>query len=164
MTNIVLNADDIEKKIKRLSYQIIEKNFNKKNIIIIGIQSNGKYLSERIKGYVMEYSDIKVSLYDMELDKKNFLFKKCNPELIYEHINNNIIVFIDDVMNSAGTLMYAINKILSYHPKDIQIGVLIERTHKSFPLSANFKGLELSTSEFEHVEVRLNESPKVIIT
>ena len=164
MTNIVLNADDIEKKIKRLSYQIIEKNINIKDIIIIGIQPNGKYLSERIKGYVMEYSDIKVSLYDMELDKKNFLFKKCTPELIYDHINNNIIVFIDDVMNSAGTLMYAINKILSYHPKDIQIGVLIERTHKSFPLSANFKGLELSTSEFEHVEVILNESPKVIIT
>jgi len=164
MTNIVLNADDIEKKIKRLSYQIIEKNFNKKDIIIIGIQPNGKYLSERIKGYIMEYSDIKVSLYDMELDKKIFLFKKCTPELIYDHINNNIIVFIDDVMNSAGTLMYAINKILSYHPKDIQIGVLIERTHKSFPLSANFKGLELSTSEFEHVEVRLNKSPKVIIT
>ena len=164
MTNIVLNADDIEKKIKRLSYQIIEKNINKKNIVIIGIRPNGKYLSERIKGYIMEYSDIQVSLYDMELDKKSFLFKKCSPELIYEHINNNIIVFIDDVMNSAGTLMYAINKILSYHPKDIQIGVLIERTHKSFPLSANFKGLELSTSEFEHVEVRLNESPKVIIT
>ena len=164
MTNIVLNADDIEKKIKRLSYQIIEKNINIKDIIIIGIQPNGKYLSERIKGYIMEYSDMKVSLYDMELDKKLFLFKKCTPELIYEHINNNIIVFIDDVMNSAGTLMYAINKILSYHPKDIQIGVLIERTHKSFPLSANFKGLELSTSEFEHVEVRLNKSPKVIIT
>ena len=164
MTNIVLNADDIEKKIKRLSYQIIEKNINKKNIIIIGIRPNGKYLSERIKGYIMEYSDIQVSLYDMELDKKSFLFKKCSPELIYEHINNNIIVFIDDVMNSAGTLMYAINKILSYHPTDIQIGVLIERTHKSFPLSANFKGLELSTSEFEHVEVRLNESPNVIIT
>jgi len=164
MTNIVLNADDIEKKIKRLSYQIIEKNINKKDIIIIGIQPNGKYLSERIKGYIMEYSDIQVSLYDMELDKKIFLFKKCTPELLYDHINNNIIVFIDDVMNSAGTLMYAINKILSYHPKDIQIGVLIERTHKSFPLSANFKGLELSTSEFEHVEVRLNESPKVIIT
>ena len=164
MTNIVLNADDIEKKIKRLSYQIIEKNINKKNIIIIGIRPNGKYLSERIKGYIMEYSDIQVSLYDMELDNKSFLFKKCSPEFIYEHINDNIIVFIDDVMNSAGTLMYAINKILSYHPKDIQIGVLIERTHKSFPLSANFKGLELSTSEFEHVEVRLNESPKVIIT
>ena len=164
MTNIVLNADDIEKKIKRLSYQIIEKNINKKNIVIIGIRPNGKYLSERIKGYIMEYSDIQVSLYDMELDKKSFLFKKSSPELIYEHINDNIIVFIDDVMNSAGTLMYAINKILSYHPTDIQIGVLIERTHKSFPLSANFKGLELSTSEFEHVEVRLNESPKVIIT
>ena len=43
MTNIVLNADDIEKKIKRLSYQIIEKNINKKDIIIIGIQPNGKY-------------------------------------------------------------------------------------------------------------------------
>ena len=92
MKNIVLNADDIEKKIRRLSYQIIEKNINKKNIIIIGIQPNGKYLSERIKDYILKYSDIKVLLYDMKLDKKKFLFKKCTPELIYEDINDNIIV------------------------------------------------------------------------
>ena len=80
-------------------------------------------------------------------------------------INKGLLVFIGieklDELSHADKM---INKILSYHPKDIQIGVLIERTHKSFPLSANFKGLELSTSEFEHVEVRLNESPKVIIT
>ena len=96
MKNIVLNADDIEKKIIRLSYQIIEKNINKKNIIIIGIQPNGKYLSEKIKDYILECSDIKVLLYDMKLDKKNLLFKKCTPELIYEDINDNINIILND--------------------------------------------------------------------
>ena len=164
MSNIVLNSDDIDKKIKRLSYQIIEKNLNEKEVILVGLKPNGNYLSKKIQSFINEFSNIKISLYNIEMDKKKLLFKNCIPELRYENINKKVIVFIDDVMNSGGTLMYAINEILSYYPKDIQICVLIERTFKSFPLSANFKGLELSTSEYEHVEVILNKSSKVIIT
>jgi pyrimidine operon attenuation protein / uracil phosphoribosyltransferase len=164
MSNIVLNSDDIDKKIKRLSYQIIEKNLNEKELILIGIKPNGNYLSKKIKTFINEFSNIKVSLYEMEMDKKKLLYKSCFPELKHENINKKVIIFIDDVMNSASTIMYALNKILHFFPKDIQIGVLIERTYKSFPLSANFKGLELSTSEYEHVEVILNKFSKVIIT
>ena len=164
MSNIVLNSDDIDNKIKRLSYQIIEKNINEKELILIGIKSNGNYLSKRIKTFINEFSDIKVSLYEIEMDKKKLLYKSCFPELKHENINKKVVIFIDDVMNSASTIMYALNKTLHFFPKSVQIGVLIERTHKSFPLSANFKGLELSTSKYENVEVILNNSSKVIIT
>jgi len=164
MSNMVLNSDDIDKKIKRLSYQILEKNLNEKEVILVGLKPNGSYLSKKIKSFINEFSNIKISLYNIEMDKKKLLFKNCIPELKHENINKKVIVFIDDVMNSGGTLMYAINEILSYYPKDIQICVLIERTFKNFPLSANFKGLELSTSEYEHVEVILNKSSKVMIT
>ena len=67
-------------------------------------------------------------------------------------------------MNSGTTLIYALKKILSYKPKEIQIGVLIERNHKNFPIVSNYKGLELSTSKEEHVEVILGDTPKVIIS
>ena len=164
MSNIVLNSDDIDKKIKRLSYRIIEKNITEKELIIVGIKPNGNYLSKKIISFINEFSNIEISLYDMEIDKKKLLFKNCFPELKHKKINKKVVIFIDDVMNSAGTIMYGINKMLSYYPRDIQIGVLIERTYKNFPLSANFKGLELSTSEYEHVEVILNKSSKVIIT
>jgi len=78
-------------------------------------------------------------------------------------INNKVIVIIDDVMNSGGTLMYSINEMLKFKPKKIQIAVLIERYYKNFPLNPDYKGLELSTSEIEHVEVKLDGSPKVLI-
>ena len=66
-------------------------------------------------------------------------------------------------MNSGSTLMYSINKLLEFSPKEIQIAVLIERNYKSFPLTPNFKGLEMSTSKSEHVQVSLDKSPKVLI-
>ena len=78
-------------------------------------------------------------------------------------LNNKVVVIIDDVMNSGGTLMYSINELLKFNPKKIQIAVLVERYYKNFPLNPDYKGLELSTSETEHVEVKLDDSPKVLI-
>ena len=60
-------------------------------------------------------------------------------------------------------MIYALKKILDYSPKKIQVGVLIERNYKNFPIIPDFKGLELSTSPDEHVEVKLGNSPKVLI-
>ena len=73
------------------------------------------------------------------------------------------VVFIDDVMNTGSTLIYAINQILPFKPKEVQIGVLIERNFNNFPVLPNYKGLQLSTSKNEHVKVEIGKSPKVII-
>ena len=66
-------------------------------------------------------------------------------------------------MNTGSTMIYALNKILNFSPYQIQVGVLIERNYKNFPIIPDFKGLELSTSPKEHVEVKLGNSPKVLI-
>ena len=47
--------------------------------------------------------------------------------------------------------------------KNIQVGVLVERNYKNFPIIPDYKGLELSTSPEEHVKVELGNSPKVLI-
>ena len=47
MKNIVLDSDDISNKIRRLSYEIIERNIQEKELFIFGILPNGKYLSEK---------------------------------------------------------------------------------------------------------------------
>ena len=59
--------------------------------------------------------------------------------------------------------MYAINTILNFSPEKIQVGVLVERNYKNFPIIPDYKGLELSTSPKEHVKVELGNSPKVLI-
>ena len=71
MKNIVLDSDDISNKIRRLSYEIIERNIKEKELFIFGILPNGKYLSEKIKSNFKENSDIKLNIFYVEVDKKN---------------------------------------------------------------------------------------------
>ena len=163
MKNIVLDSHDIINKIRRISFEIIEKNIDEKEIYLIGVLPNGKYLSKIINSNIKENSGIKVNLHFIDIDKKNLSIKEISFESATDKIKNKVIVLVDDVMNSASTLMYSINEILKYQPKEIQVAVLIERYYKSFPITPNFRGLELSTSKSEHVQVDLGNSPKVLI-
>ena len=164
MKKIILNSEDIINKIKRISFEIIEKNINENEIYLVGLMPNGKYLSENISKYISENSNINVNLIFIKMDNKNVTLKEITSEIDLKDLNKKIIVFVDDVMNSGTTLIYALKKFLSYNPKEIQIGVLIERNYKNFPIVSNYKGLELSTSKEEHVEVILGDTPKVIIS
>tara|TARA_B100000287_G_scaffold193676_1_gene182867 strand:+ start:10601 stop:11095 length:495 start_codon:yes stop_codon:yes gene_type:complete len=163
MKNIVLDSNDITNKIKRISFEIIEKNINENEIFLIGILPNGKYLSNKINSFINQNSILKTNILFIEIDKANNQIKKIYPNDNIDKIKNKIIVLVDDVMNSASTFMYSINEILKYQPKEIQIAVLIERYYKNFPIVPNFRGLELSTSKSEHVKVELKDSPKVLI-
>jgi len=163
MKNIVLDSNDIFNKIRRISFEIIEKNIDEKEIYLIGILPNGKYLSQKINSFIIENSSINVNLHFIDIDKKNLTIKEISFEYDADEIKNKVIVLVDDVMNSASTFMYSINEILKYQPKEIQVAVLIERYYKSFPITPNFRGLELSTSKSEHVQVDLGNSPKVLI-
>ena len=164
MKKIILNSEDIINKIKRISFEIIEKNLNESEIYLVGLMPNGKYLSEKISKYISENSNINVNLIFIKMENKNVTLKEITSEIDLKDLNKKIIVFVDDVMNSGTTLIYALKKFLSYNPKEIQIGVLIERNYKNFPIVSNYKGLELSTSKEEHVEVILGDTPKVIIS
>ncbi len=163
MKNIILDSIDINNKIRRISFEILEKNFDENEIFLVGVLPNGKYLSNKISEFLSQFSKIKLNLHFIEIEKKSRSIDKIIPSLNSEMINNKVIVIIDDVMNSGGTLMYSINEMLKFKPKKIQIAVLIERYYKNFPLNPDYKGLELSTSETEHVEVKLDGSPKVLI-
>jgi len=164
MKKIILNSEDIINKIKRISFEIIEKNINENEIYLVGLMPNGKYLSENISKYISENSNINVKVIFIKMDKKNYTLKEITSEIDLKDLHKKIVVFVDDVMNSGTTLIYALKKFLSHNPKEIQIGVLIERNYKNFPIVSNYKGLELSTSKEEHVEVILGDTPKVIIS
>ena len=163
MKKIVLDSIDINNKIKRISFEILEKNFDENEIFLLGVLPNGKYLSTKISEFLNQFSKIKLNSHFIEIEKLSKSIIKISPSLNSEMVNNKVIVIIDDVMNSGGTLMCSINEMLKFKPKKIQIAVLIERYYKNFPLNPDYKGLELSTSETEHVEVKLDGSPKVLI-
>ena len=163
MKNIVLNSTDISNKIRRIAFEIIENNIDEKEIFLIGLLPNGKYISEEINKVIKSNSDLNIQNIFFELNKKKLSLNKNHKNFNFNNLKKKVVIFIDDVMNTGSTLIYAIHEILPYKPKQVQIGVLIERNYNNFPLLPNYKGLQLSTSKYEHVKVDIGKSPKVKI-
>ena len=64
-----------------------------------------------------------------------------------------IVILIDDVLNTGETLMCAAYIILKAGVKKLRTAVLVDRRHRKFPIKADFAGLTLSTTLEDHIEV-----------
>lgn len=156
--NIILNHDEITHKIRRIAYQIYESNVNEKEVILAGIDSNGYILAKKLKTILSKIAPISPILCRVEIDKKNPR-NAIKTSLKIEEYTNKSVVLIDDVLNSGTTLIYGVKHFLDVPLKRFKTAVLVNRNHKKYPVKADFKGISLSTSLHEHVEVILNNKP-----
>lgn len=154
---IILNHLEIDHKIKRIAYQIYETFADETEIIIAGIANNGFVFAQKISEVLERISDIKVSLCEVHIDKQN-PFNTITTSLTKEKYSNNNIVLVDDVLNSGSTLIYGVKHFLEVPVKKFKTAVLVDRNHKRYPVKVDFKGISLSTSLMEHVDVFFEEN------
>ncbi|POY35693.1 phosphoribosyltransferase [Flavobacterium alvei] len=155
--NIILTNQEIEHKIRRIAYQIFETFVDEEEIVIAGITSNGFSFANKIAEVLLTISPLKVSLCEVHINKHQ-------PETIVktsltkEEYSNKGLVLVDDVLNSGTTLIYAVRHFLDVPLKKFKTAVLVDRNHKKYPVKADFKGISLSTSSLDNVEVVFNEN------
>lgn len=157
---IILNEISIERKIRRLSYEIYERNFNSKNIFLFGVKNNGIILSKLLKKELANICNIGVNIVEVEVDKKKSIVDKISFNKILMENNKLPIIVIDDVCNSGKTLMKVISNIVLKFNNPVSTLVLVDRKNHSYPIKANYVGLEISTTLRQFIEVEL-ESDKV---
>ena len=155
--NKILDYHLVKKKIIRISLQIIEANSIDDEIIIAGIENNGYLIAKKICNEIKKISDKKIQLCSIKIDKKNPR-KEITVSLVEEQYENKSVVIVDDVLNSGSTLMYAVKYFLDTKLKKLKTAVLVDRNHKKYPIKADYKGLSLSTSIQNHVEVSINDN------
>jgi pyrimidine operon attenuation protein / uracil phosphoribosyltransferase len=156
---LILNQRQIDQKIDRIAYQLLEDNFDEKEIIIAGILPKGNYLAEKLKGILDKIAPFKSTLITIELDKQSTSLKaKTDTDIHICH--NKVVILVDDVLNSGKTLAYGFGVFLDVPLKKLRTVVLIDRNHKSFPVTTDFAGIALSTVLKEHVDVILGEKNK----
>jgi len=159
---LILNHEEIERKITRMAFQIYESNVNESEIIIAGIAKNGYILAEKLANKLNEISDLKLSLCEVKMDKKNPL-KGVSTSLTIEDYQNKSLILVDDVLNSGSTLIYGVKHFLEVPLKKFQTAVLVDRSHKKFPVKADVKGLSLSTSLNETIKVSFGKTNKAVL-
>jgi pyrimidine operon attenuation protein/uracil phosphoribosyltransferase len=156
--SIILTNQQINNKIKSIAFQIFENNIEEKKIVIAGIKNKGFILAQKIKKVLEEISSIEVQLCEVMINKKKPQ-EKIETSINSNEYKNMSLVLVDDVLNSGTTLIYAVKQFLDVPLKQFQTAVLVNRNHKKYPIKADFKGISLSTSLQEHINVEFkNES------
>lgn len=153
--NVILNHDEINHKIRRIAFQIYESNVYEKEVILAGIDSNGYIFAKKLKTALQKISDINPILCKVSIDKKN-PHLPIKTSISVEAYENKSLVLVDDVLNSGTTLIYGVKHFLNVPLKQFKTAVLVNRNHKKYPVKADFKGISLSTSLHEHVNVVLD--------
>jgi len=154
MKNYILTAQVAEKKLRRMAYEILENNAGEQQLILAGIRESGSVIARAIEHQLREIAGdvLKTRLISISLDKKNPGTVTLSESLSFD---DQVIIVIDDVANSGRTLLYAMKPFLEYHPRKIESLVLVERSHKAFPVQPDYTGLSLSTTLQEHIYVEV---------
>ncbi len=161
--NKIMDAIGIQKTIKRIAFQIYENHFEEQKLILAGIAKNGIVLGQRIQDELEKISNIEVIFMEAKINKKNPR-KQIEMSKALEICENQCVVVVDDVLNTGSTLIYAVSYFLSIELKKLQTAVLVNRNHKNFPIKGDFKGISLSTSIKENIDVTFGEKEGVYLS
>lgn len=165
VTKLLLDAPSLQRALTRMAHEILEKNKGVGGLALIGIQTRGVVLAQRLKKAVQEISDHEVStgILDINLYRDDLTKVSEQPVIRKTVINFDIddqtVVLVDDVLYTGRTIRSALDALIDFgRPKKIELAVLIDRGHRELPIRADFVGKNVPTTENEIVHVRLTET------
>ena len=152
--NMILSRQEIQHKISRIAYEIYENNYLEKKIYVAGIPSGYK-LAELLAEKLGQISPFKISLLKIEVNPKKKGDDSITVDIDPKELKGKVLVLVDDVLHTGKTLLQSLRPFLDVKVKKIETVALVNRSHKLFPISADYTGYELATTLNDHIEVIL---------
>ncbi len=154
----ILDKEQIHRKIQRLTVEILERNFGEKDIILVGINRNGLEMATLLAKEFESRASVNVQLTQLRINPAKPLEGALFVDLPLESVNNKVVILIDDVANTGRTIFYALRPLLDVLPKKVEVAVLVDRKHKSFPIQPDYVGLSLATTLKENIDVQIRDT------
>ena len=155
--SIVLNQEQIRQKTERIAFEILENTFEDKNLFIAGICGNGYVFAERLLAELKKHSSQNITLFEVKINKKSPLTDSINYAVSADDLKGSTVILVDDVINSGITLIHSVSALLTHDLKALKVATLVNRTHRRFPVKADFVGLNVSTTLQDNIMVEFGE-------
>lgn len=154
----ILDNLQINRKIKRMAYEVLESNFDAPLIFLLGINNNGYNFAGLLKKEIECISDKKIILSRIKLKPQNPVSNPIELECNKAELTENTVIVIDDVSNTGRTLFYAMQVLMDVLPFKVETAVLVDRMHKLFPVNINYVGISFATTLEENIIAKLAPS------
>ena len=164
MQKILIDENQFQRTVSRISHEIIEKHSNLNNVVIVGIKRRGAEIAELIKNKIVDL--IQIELPSIELDitfyRDDLQHRESeNPTPVYSgasnymNIQNKEVILIDDVLFTGRTVRAAMDALTDFgRAAKIELVIFVDRGHRELPIRADYVGKNVPTSRDEKVQVR----------
>ena len=161
---LVLSREDIRRAVTRIAHEIVERNHGAKDLVVIGIQTRGAYLAERVAQQIGEIEGVAVPVGTLDITLYRDDFRKRLKQPIVKatkipfQIDDKHVILVDDVLYTGRTARAALDELTDFgRPQTIQYAILIDRGHRELPIRADYVGKNVPTARHEEIFVRIEE-------
>lgn len=160
----IMDDSAVQRSLKRIAHEIIEKNKGTDNLVFLGIKRRGVPLAkmiaeniEKIESVELNVGELDIKHYRDDLTEAHILPEVTKSDIPFD-ITGKDVVLVDDVLFTGRTVRAAIEAIFSLgRPSSIQLAILVDRGHRELPFRADFVGKNVPTSTSEFISVLLPE-------
>ena len=159
----VMDSGDVERAVRRIAHEILEKNRGPGGTLLVGIHTRGFPLAQRlgramadIENGVVPVGALDVGMYRDDLDRRPR--QPLGSTEIPESVDERTVVLVDDVLYTGRTIRAGLDALADLgRPDRVQLAVLADRGHRELPIRPDYVGKNLPTSRTERVTVHLAE-------
>ena len=157
----VMGPDDVRRALLRIAHEVIERNHGTEDLVVIGLQTGGAPLAERLAGHLREigerdvpYGTIDVALYRDDIGLRPVLPEEASA--VPCDLTGRVVLLVDDVLFTGRTVRAALDALADHgRARAVQLAVMVDRGHRELPIRPDFVGKNLPTRRDETVEVTL---------
>jgi pyrimidine operon attenuation protein/uracil phosphoribosyltransferase len=163
---VIFTSQDIEKSVRRIAEEIVEKNDSMQDVVLVGIRTGGAYLAKRLQETISKLKGRKppTGVLDITLYRDDWTRIGSKPvvgktELPFS-IDEKTIILIDDVLFTGRTIRAAMDALIDFgRPKKIELAILVDRgdNDRELPIQANYVGGVWNISPENTINVYLQE-------
>ncbi|HLX21478.1 MAG TPA: bifunctional pyr operon transcriptional regulator/uracil phosphoribosyltransferase PyrR [Gaiellaceae bacterium] len=170
----VLDAEALGRTLSRIAHEIIEGNPSVANVALVGIQTRGVPLAQRLARLIEERAGAAPALgaVDITFHRDDVMVRGGEAPLHSQPLvratsldfplDGRTVVLVDDVLYTGRTIRAAIEALFDYgRPERVQLAVLVDRGHRELPIRPDYVGKNLPTARDERIQVQLVEVDEV---
>jgi pyrimidine operon attenuation protein/uracil phosphoribosyltransferase len=158
----IMDAAAIQRALRRIAHEMIERNPDLRRIVLAGIPSRGNEIARRIAEFMqsIEKTDVATGVIDVAMHRDDVGRRADLPVVRASQLplplEGKTVIIVDDVLYTGRTVRAAMDAISSFgRPSKIQLAALIDRGHRELPIRADYVGKNLPTAPSDKVRVRI---------
>ena len=154
----VMDADDVRRATWRMAHEIIERNHDTRDVVVVGLQTGGVWLAQRLAQVVGEVTgeDVGLGTLDVAFYRDDIGLRPVLPEAatnIPFELTGKTVILVDGVLFTGRTIRAALNALADYgRARAVQLAVMVDRGHRELPIRPDYVGKNLPTRRDEMVD------------